>query len=84
MRHWSNYKVLSDAQHGFRKFRSCDTQLLLTIHDLASSIEEKDQTDLISLDFSRRLTIKFPIICCSIRSSIMELGVNCFAESRIS
>ena len=53
MRHWSNYKVLSDAQHGFRKFRSCDTQLLLTIHDLASSIEEKDQTDLILLDFAK-------------------------------
>ena len=26
--HLANHKILSDAQHGFRKRRSCDTQLL--------------------------------------------------------
>jgi retron-type reverse transcriptase len=47
------YDDLTDAKHGFRKRRSCDTQLILTIHDLAKSIDEKSQTDLILLDFAK-------------------------------
>ena len=33
--HLANHKILSDAQHGFRKRRSCDTQLLLALNDFA-------------------------------------------------
>jgi hypothetical protein len=51
--HLSAHNILSDAQHGFRKRRSCDTQLILTINDLAKGIEEKGQTDLILLDFAK-------------------------------
>ena len=51
--HLSNHQLLTDSQHGFRKRRSCDTQLILTINDLAMGLEEKDQTDLILLDFSK-------------------------------
>ena len=50
--HLSKHDILTDSQHGFRK-RSCDTQLILTIHDLARGIEEKEQTDLILLDFAK-------------------------------
>jgi len=42
--HLLSNNVLSDTQHGFRKKRSCDTQLILTIDDLAQSIEDKVQT----------------------------------------
>ena len=31
--HLDRHKILSEFQHGFRKQRSCETQLLLTIHD---------------------------------------------------
>ncbi|XP_072018350.1 uncharacterized protein [Amphiura filiformis] len=51
--HLSEQKILSDAQHGFRKRRSCDTQLILTIDDLAKGIEDKGQTDMILLDFAK-------------------------------
>ena len=51
--HLTEHKILSDAQHGFRKRRSCDTQLILTINDLAKGIEDKGQTDLILLDFAK-------------------------------
>lgn len=33
-RHLDRHKILADAQHGFRKNRSCETQLLLTTNDL--------------------------------------------------
>ena len=31
--HLANHKIQSDAQHGYRKRRSCDTQLLLALND---------------------------------------------------
>ena len=33
--HLANHKILSDAHHGFRKRRSCDTQLLLALNDFS-------------------------------------------------
>ena len=51
--HLAINKVLSDAQHGFRKKRSCDTQLLLALNDFARGHEDKNQTDIIFLDFAK-------------------------------
>ena len=51
--HLANHKILSDAQHGFRKRRSCDTQLLLALNDFARGLEDKSQTDIIFQDFAK-------------------------------
>ena len=51
--HLENTNILSDEQHGFRKRRLCDTQLVLTIHDLVKAIDCCDQIDGILLDFSK-------------------------------
>ena len=53
MKHMDCHYILTDAQHGFWKRRSCETQLLLTIQDLASTIDVMGQTDVILLDFSK-------------------------------
>jgi len=45
--------ILTNAQHGFRKKQSCETQLLLTVSDLAKGLDDKSQTDMILLDFSK-------------------------------
>ena len=45
--------ILTDNQHGFRKRRSCDTQLIQTIDDLSRGINQNLQTDAITLDFSK-------------------------------
>ena len=45
--------ILSDFQHGFRKKRSCETQLLVTVHDLAARLDRHQQIDAILLDFSK-------------------------------
>ena len=39
--------------HGFRKRRSCDTQLIVTINNLAKSLDKSEQIDAILLDFSK-------------------------------
>ena len=41
MNHLNLHDILSNAQHGFRSKRSCETQLLLTVHDFASGLNDK-------------------------------------------
>ena len=53
IRHLSDHEILSDAQHGFRKRRSCDTQLIVTVEDLAKGLDSKSQTDVILLDYEK-------------------------------
>jgi hypothetical protein len=51
--HLDRNSIIGDAQHGFRKRRSCETQLILTIDDLAAELDKTGQTDMILLDFSK-------------------------------
>ena len=51
--HLDKHNILADAQHGFRKRRSCETQLLLTCHDLASVVNNSGQVDMLVLDFAK-------------------------------
>ena len=53
MRHLEHHKILNDSQHGFRKFRSCESQLISTVKDFTESLEDGVQTDAILLDFSK-------------------------------
>ena len=55
MDHLSTYHILSDCQHGFRARRSCETQLITTIQDLAKILSEGKQIDAVLLDFSKAL-----------------------------
>ena len=51
--HLNKYNIITDAQHGFRKKRSCESQLILTVDDLAATVDKAGQTDTILLDFSK-------------------------------
>ena len=53
MRHLDINDVLHDAQHGFRKRRSCETQLLFSADDFLKTLDKNVQTDAILLDFSK-------------------------------
>ena len=55
MNHFDRHQVLCDGQHGFRVKRSCESQLLITIDDIARNMEESEQTDIILLDFAKAL-----------------------------
>lgn len=46
-------KLLSNHQHGFRKNLSTTTQLITTIHEIASTLDSAGQIDLVFLDFSK-------------------------------
>ena len=53
MQHLENNNILTDKQHGFRHRRSCESQLITTVHDLALTLDKGKQTDVILLDFSK-------------------------------
>ena len=52
MDHFDRNQILCDKQHGFTARRSRETQLLITIHDIAHNMEG-EQTDIILLDFAK-------------------------------
>jgi hypothetical protein len=52
-KHLEKHRILTDAQRGFRKKRSCESQLILAVQDLAKSMDLSEQMDLILLDFSK-------------------------------
>ena len=57
MTQFTKNKILIPVQHGFRAEHSCESQLLLTIEDLVQNYEDKIQTDLIVLDFSKAFDV---------------------------
>jgi len=48
-----DYKILCNEQHGFRQHRSCETQLVATINDLAVALNKGTQVDVILLDLAK-------------------------------
>ena len=53
--HLQEHNILIPNQHGFRKSHSCDTQLTLTVNDLASTLDKRPGStiDMAILDFSK-------------------------------
>ena len=67
MAHLDEHKLLSDKQHTFRKWHSCETQLATMIHDWAKILDNKGQVDTFILDFEKLL----------IHPHMNSLKVNC-------
>ena len=53
MDHLQSLNLVSDAQHVFRRKRSCESQLILVINELVKSLDSGDQIDVILLDFQK-------------------------------
>ena len=52
-KHFTELDILYDLQHGFREKRSCETQLIMLVDELAKNMQMGKPTDLILLDFSK-------------------------------
>ena len=73
MNHLERFQILNDAQHGFSKNRSCETQLISTIRDFSNCLNNKKQTDAIFLDFSKAFDkVDHQIIL----SKLHDCGIN--------
>ena len=72
MAHLDEHELLSDRQHAFRKWHSCQTQLTTVINDWAKILDKKGQVDTFILDFEK----------VSILLPMNSLKANCFAWNR--
>ena len=68
--------ILVDAQHGFRKQRSCETQLILTCHDLAKVVNDSGQVDMLVLDFAKAFLKMCPPLPVAANVDLWQLGVE--------
>jgi len=53
MNHLDSNHILTDNQHGFRRRRSCESQLLITTSDIAEALNNRKQIDMAVLDFAK-------------------------------
>ena len=53
MEHLEANNILADFQHGFREKRSCETQLIITVEEISRYLDNRQQVDLLILDFSK-------------------------------
>jgi hypothetical protein len=52
MSHADKYNILYPFQHGFRKFRSCETQLIEFIDDVTRNLDDGKQTNVLIMNLS--------------------------------
>ena len=53
MNHCDLHRIISDMQHGFRQKHSCESQLVITLEEIARARDEGKQIDLLILDFTK-------------------------------
>ena len=51
--HLENNNILYDLQHGFRPFRSCETQLISFLQHISQSNNQNSQTDVVIMYFAK-------------------------------
>lgn len=53
MQHLNSHALITDTQHGFRRGRSCETQLALFVHDIQSKLDSGKEVDAVFIDFAK-------------------------------
>ena len=57
MSHFSENKILTPVQHGFRSKHSCESQLLITTDEFIQNFESKTLTDVVVMDYSKAISV---------------------------
>ena len=55
--HLDRHGILCPNQHRFRKKLSCESQLIVTTHDLLRRLDLKEEVDMAILDFSKAFDV---------------------------
>ena len=91
MGHLDQHNLLSNKQHAFRKWHSCETQLITVINDWAKILDKKGQVDTFILDFEKAFdTLPHKLL----KSKLFSYGIGgktlewinaflCFRQQRV-
>ena len=55
LQHFTDCKLMSENQHGFRPRRSCNTQLVEVLEEWTKALENHDALDVMYLDFKKSI-----------------------------
>ena len=86
--HFETHCILNDNQHGFRRGRSCETQLLEFVEELTTNLEGGRQTDIIILDFAKAFDrvnhslLVHKLQCYGIKGSTITWIANFLSDRR--
>ena len=53
MKHLEKHNIITDKQHAFRKYHSCETQLCTVVNDWAKELDKGNQVDIFFLDLEK-------------------------------
>lgn len=83
IRYLESNSFFSNCQHGFRKFLSCETQLLSFTNDLFINIDHGCETDCVFLDFAKAFD-SVPHDLLILKLSKLNIDDNVFFGSKVS
>ena len=76
-KHLDKHGWLAHYQHGFRRKRSCETQLLITTTDFYRTMETGGITDAIVLDFSKAFDkVPHEFLMCASFSILVSMATS--------
>ena len=82
MTHANIYNNFYPLQRGFRKLRSCETQMITFINDVSKNLKYGKYTDLLIMDFSKAFDkVSHCLLLCNLHNYRIEGKVNCRLES---
>ena len=82
MTHANTYNKFYPLQRGFRKLRSCETQIITFINDVSKNLKYGKYTDLLRMDFSKAFDkVSHCLLLCNLCNYKIEGKVNCRLES---
>ena len=85
MHHLETKNILSKEQHGFRKHRSCETQLLEFVEEVSASMESGTTTEAVVLDFAKAFDrVNHSLLCHKLNHYGIRGNVNRFIANFLS
>eukprot|EP00745_Piridium_sociabile_P041733 TRINITY_DN82982_c0_g1_i5.p1 TRINITY_DN82982_c0_g1~~TRINITY_DN82982_c0_g1_i5.p1 ORF type:complete len:1008 (+),score=211.04 TRINITY_DN82982_c0_g1_i5:126-3026(+) len=82
MKHLESNQILSPRQHGFRKHRSCETQLLEFSEQMTETMETGLQSDVIVMDFAKAFDkVNHSLLCHKLKHYGVRGQLNTWIRS---
>ena len=85
VKHLESYNLINDSQHGFRRGRSCLTNLLYFYEEVHDLLDNKKPVDIIYLDFEKAFDkVPHKLLIAKLKSHGINGGIKDWIEDWLS